>query len=195
MSEGRRAVFLDRDGTIIRDVGYLSDASSVELLPGVAETLARVRAAGCDLIIVSNQSGVARGYFPIEAVHRINARVAEMLKSACADVTAFYFCPHYEKGVVPEYSIACDCRKPAPGLILRAARELAIDLSRSFFVGDSMVDVECGGNAGVRTILVRSRNLEEDSWAGSNELVRHATGADFVVDSIEEIVHIVLGDK
>lgn len=196
MSESRRAVFLDRDGTVIRDAGYLSDESVVELLPGVAETLAKVKAAGLDLIVVTNQSGVARGYFPIEAVHRINAKVAEMLESASAGVTAVYFCPHYEKGVVQEYSHVCDCRKPAPGLLFRARDEINIDLARSFLVGDSTTDIECGMNAGVRTVLIREPKFNEGEWAGrSDEEVGKAAGADFVVDSISDIVGVILSNQ
>jgi histidinol-phosphate phosphatase family protein len=148
----RRAVFLDRDGTLIADLGYPRDPAGVCLLPGAGEALARLRREGFLLILVSNQSGVGRGLIhpaELEAVHR---RLEECLAAFDVRLTAAYYCLH-----APE--AACDCRKPAPGLLLRAAREHALELARCVLVGDKPSDVAAGQRAGCRTILLRSHPL------------------------------------
>lgn len=149
----RRAAFLDRDGTLIEDPGYLGDAARVALLPGAAEAVARLRRAGFAVVVVSNQSGVARGLFDEAAVHAVNRRMAELLLAADpeARIDAFYFCPH----LPPELpgGAACDCRKPLPGLILRAARELDLDLGASVGIGDRARDAEAALAAGCAAAL------------------------------------------
>lgn len=154
MSGGRRAVFLDRDGTLIEDPGYIGRPEQVKLLPGVVEGLSELRRLGFALVVVSNQSGVARGYFGEEQVEAVNAAIAAKLGPE-ARIDRFLFCPHLPEGIVPEYSFACECRKPKPGMILQAARELGIDLARSYLVGDSERDLAAGRAAGVGTVLVR----------------------------------------
>jgi histidinol-phosphate phosphatase family protein len=145
MSPARPALFLDRDGTLIEDVGYPRDPRDVRLLPGAAAALARLAAAGFALVIVSNQSGVGRGLFgraEAEAVH------AEVLRRFAAEGVSFdgaYYCYH-----APEDG--CGCRKPAPGLLLRAAADLGLDTGRSFMVGDKAIDVAAGAAAGCRGI-------------------------------------------
>ncbi len=147
---GRRAVFLDRDGTIVEDRGFLGDPAEVALLPGAAEGLLALARAGFLLVVVSNQSGVARGLFSESAVAAVNAAIGEALRRAGGPaIDAWYSCPHLPEGIVPEYARPCDCRKPAPGMILRAARELGIDLAQSVAVGDRARDVEAGRAAGV----------------------------------------------
>lgn len=142
-----RAVFLDRDGTVNEEVGYLGHPDGLRLLPGVTAALAALQAAGWQLVIVSNQSGVGRGLFPLDAVAAVDARLRALLAAAGVRLTASYYCPH-----APWES--CDCRKPAPGLLLRAAADLGIDLSRSYMVGDQPRDVAAGRAAGCRTILL-----------------------------------------
>jgi histidinol-phosphate phosphatase family protein len=142
-----RAVFLDRDGTVNEEVGYLGRPEGLRLLPGVTAALAALQAAGWQLIIVSNQSGVGRGLFPQAAVEAVDARLRELLAAAGVRLTASYYCPH-----APWES--CLCRKPAPGLLLRAAADLGIDLPRSYMVGDAPRDVAAGRAAGCRTILL-----------------------------------------
>lgn len=141
------AVFVDRDGTIMKDADYCSDPKQVQIFPGVAEALRRLKSNGFKLIIITNQSGIGRGLFTIEQYRAVEAEVLRELGDGLIDAT--YFCPD----VPGQHS---SCRKPAPGMIVQATREHRIDLSRSFFIGDKEVDAECGRNAGVRTIRVQT---------------------------------------
>ena len=154
----RRAVFLDRDGTLNVEKGYIRDIDDLELYPGAAQAVRLLNDAGIPAILVTNQTGAARGYYTIEHVHALNRRVAELLmQEAGARLDAVYFCPHYTDGIVPEFTRECDCRKPAPGMILQAARDLPdIDLAASFVVGDKATDITFARNAGCRGILVRT---------------------------------------
>jgi D-glycero-D-manno-heptose 1,7-bisphosphate phosphatase len=154
----RRAVFLDRDGTLNVEKGYIRDLAEVELYPGAASSVRLLNDAGIPAILVTNQTGAARGYYGIEHVHALNKIVQELLeKEAGARLDAVYFCPHYRDGIVPEFTKECDCRKPAPGMILQAKRDLPdIDLAASFVVGDKATDITFAHNAGCRGILVRT---------------------------------------
>lgn len=154
-SLGLPAVFLDKDGTLIDDVPYNVDPLQIRLTVGAGEAIQTLCAASYKLIVVSNQSGVARGLFPLIALEAVRARVEELVVDAGGRLDGFYFCPHLPNGSVPEYSIACDCRKPASGMIEQASRELGIDLSRSWVVGDKLDDVEAGRRAGCRTIWLQ----------------------------------------
>jgi D-glycero-D-manno-heptose 1,7-bisphosphate phosphatase len=159
---GRAAVFLDRDGTIIADRDYLADPRGVELLPGAAEGLRVLVRAGFLLVVVSNQSGVARGLFPESAIARVNRAVALALRRAAGvEIAGWYHCPHLPGAKVAAYDRTCDCRKPAPGLILRAARELSIDLGRSFAIGDRPRDCAAGRAAGLRGTVLIGKDAEE----------------------------------
>ncbi len=150
----RPAVFLDRDGTIIREAEYLADPAGVEILAGAAEGLRALRRAGFVLVVTSNQSGVARGYFDENTVARVNQRMRDLLAEKGAQVDAVYYCPHHVKGNVPQYTQDCQCRKPQPGMILSAQQELDLDLAHSWVIGDKDVDVQFGKNLGLRTVLV-----------------------------------------
>ena len=153
--EGRRpAVFLDKDGTLIEDVPYNVDPDLIRLTDGAVEGLQLLHAAGYLLIVVSNQSGVARGYFEEPALRAVERRLGELLGSAGVPLAGFYSCPHHPDGTVEAYAVACVCRKPAAGLIQRAAREHGIDLARSWMIGDILHDVEAGRRAGCRTALL-----------------------------------------
>ena len=156
-----RAVFLDRDGTLNREVNYLADPAQLELLPGVAEGLSRLARAHWLLCVVTNQSGVARGLVSEEALDAIHGRLREMLASEGAHLDWIGHCPHHPEHGPPDLRRACDCRKPEPGLLLRAAAELDIDLTRSWMVGDSARDLEAGRSAGCRSILVGTGNGAE----------------------------------
>ncbi len=149
-----KAVFLDRDGTLIVDRNYGSDPDGVELLEGVAEGLRALRAAGYRLVLVTNQSGVARGYFDEGAVGRMHDRLQRVLDAEGAALDGLEYCPHHPEGVVAAYATYCTCRKPAPGMLRRAARKHGVNLSASWMVGDIEADVEAGRRAGARTILV-----------------------------------------
>jgi len=141
------AVFLDRDGTLMREVNYCSEPGQVEIFPGIPEALVRLKAAGYKLIVISNQAGIGRGYFTEAQYRLVEAEVERRVLPAKFD--AVYFCPDH-----PERASAR--RKPAPGMVLEAQRDHNLNLARSYFVGDKAIDVECGRNAGVRTILVRT---------------------------------------
>jgi histidinol-phosphate phosphatase family protein len=145
----RRALLLDRDGTLVADVGYLAEPSELRLLPGVAAALARARAAGYLLIVVTNQSGIARGLMTENAVAAVHEALHRRLRRRGVTLDGIYVCPHH-----PGFGSDCSCRKPGPGLLLRAGEEHGLDLARSFMVGDQERDVEAGRAAGCRTIFL-----------------------------------------
>jgi D-glycero-D-manno-heptose 1,7-bisphosphate phosphatase len=165
----RKAVFLDKDGTLIEAVPYNVDPSRIRLVECAAVGLHRLREAGYLLVVVSNQSGVARGLFPERALRGVEARLRELLEMHGVWLDGFYYCPHHPAGIIPEYAVECECRKPAPGMILRAAKEMNIDLAKSWFVGDMLNDVQAGRRAGCRTILINNGN--ETEWEFSPERV------------------------
>ncbi len=142
-----RMVLLDRDGTIVVDRGYLDSAAGLEFLPGAAEGLRLLYAQGYQLAVITNQSGIGRGMFPLERLHEMNARLTTMVREAGARLEGIYFCPH-----APEEK--CDCRKPAPGLITQAAAELKFDPRTAVVIGDKDSDIECGLRAGAMTVLI-----------------------------------------
>lgn len=137
-----KAFFLDRDGTINKDMGYVGDPDKLELLPGAAEGIRLMNEAGYLVIVVSNQSGVARGYFTPEDVERVNHRLNEMLEENGAHIDAFYFCPHLPDGAVKEYAVECDCRKPKLGLFRQAIEDFELDAKECYACGDRSRDVE-----------------------------------------------------
>ena len=164
----RRAVFLDRDGTICADRNYLADPGGVVLLPGAAAALAALQARGFALVVATNQSAVARGLASLEDVRAVNGRLDELLRQEGVCIDAFYVCPHLPEGPVAAFAVRCGCRKPEPGLLRQAAAELGIDLGRSFLVGDQGRDVEAGRRAGCRTVLLRPPGapaVAGDEWA------------------------------
>jgi D,D-heptose 1,7-bisphosphate phosphatase len=150
------AVFIDRDNTLIADPGYLSDPSQVRLLDGVAEALRRLRAASYEVVVVTNQSGVARGLMTEEDVQAVHRRMRELLTESGADTDAIYYCPYLDgpEAVRESYRRDSDLRKPKPGMLLLAARERGLDLARSWMIGDSSRDMLAGKSAGCRTILL-----------------------------------------
>jgi D-glycero-D-manno-heptose 1,7-bisphosphate phosphatase len=152
----RPAIFLDRDGVIIEEVNYLSHPDQVKLIPGAAKAIQTLNTLGIPVIIVSNQAGVAKGYFPITQIPLVHARLNELLAQEKAHADAIYYCPHHSEGSVPEYAITCKCRKPSPGMLLEAEKNHQLDLSASWIIGDKASDVEAGINAGCKNILVRT---------------------------------------
>lgn len=154
------AIFLDRDGTLVRDFAHAADPAALVLLPGVAPALLALQAVGYRLVVVSNQSGVARGLFTAAEARASAARVVALLAARGIRLSGYYFCPHHpQAGHIPRFAIACGCRKPAPGLLLRAASELGIDLARSWLLGDSLGDLGAALAAGARPILVDTGGL------------------------------------
>ncbi len=180
-----RAVFLDKDGTLIEDVPYNVDPQQIKLTSGAIEGLLLLQQAGYKLIVITNQSGVARGYFQESALVAVEERLRQLLATEGIYLADFYYCPHHPDGVVREFAIACECRKPAPGLLLRAAGEHKIDLRSSWFVGDILNDVEAGLCAGCKTILIDNGN--ETEW----ELSAQRT-PDFIVTDLMEAAQVIL---
>ena len=176
--EGIKAVFLDKDGTLVHDVPYNVDPDRIELMIGVVEGLRALHAAGFALIVISNQSGVARGFFQEEALVEVEGRLRSLLARNGIPLAGFYYCPHCPQGTVPHYAVACDCRKPAPGLLLRAAEEHNIDLARAWFIGDILNDVEAGRHAGCHTILIDNGN--ETEWALTRDRLPHHIVTDLI---------------
>jgi D-glycero-D-manno-heptose 1,7-bisphosphate phosphatase len=153
---GRPAVFLDRDGTINVEKEYLHRAEEFEFVRGAPEAIRLLKEAGFLVVVVTNQSGVARGYYDEAAVHRLHRFVDNELATAGATIDAYYLCPHHPRHGIGPYRTECACRKPLPGMLLAAASDLGIDLSLSWIVGDKAADVEAGIAAGCRPLLVRT---------------------------------------
>lgn len=187
----RIAVFLDRDGTLNVEKGYIRNVAEIELIPGAARAVRKLNDAGILCILTSNQTGTARGYYPLEHIHALNKRVADLLKAeADARLDAVYFCPHYEGGIVPELALPCTCRKPASGMIKQALKDFPdIDLHRSFVVGDKATDIAFARNAGCRGILVRT-GYGENVLAGVYQSLE--THPDAVCADISEAVAYIL---
>jgi histidinol-phosphate phosphatase family protein len=150
----RNAVFLDKDGTLVKDVPYNVDPRRIELVAEAPAALRALEAMRYALIVVTNQPGAALGYFPVSALAGVERRLAELLAECGVKLSGFYCCPHHPRAGQPEYGPACGCRKPAPGLLLQAAAEQGIALASSWCVGDILDDVEAGRRAGCRTVLV-----------------------------------------
>jgi D-glycero-D-manno-heptose 1,7-bisphosphate phosphatase len=153
----RKAVFLDRDGVLNQDPPhYAHRLDQMAMIPGVDIAVKLLKDRGYFLIIISNQSGVARGYYPEEQIAVFNEALLKEIRKAGGDIDAIYYCPHHPEAQLEKYRIDCTCRKPKPGMILEAAKTYDIDINQSFFVGDKATDVETGKNAGIRTIIVLS---------------------------------------
>ena len=149
-----KAAFLDRDGTINIDKGYIASPHDIELLAGAAQGIRYLNDAGYTVFGVSNQSGVARGFYGIEEVLAVNRRVEELLLAEGAYIKEIFYCPHHPRGMVPEYSIVCECRKPLPGMVDAARRKHGFAIADAIVIGDKICDVELGRNIGARTALV-----------------------------------------
>jgi len=156
------AVFLDRDGTLIREVNYLTALEQIEILPSVAPALRCLRTHGFKLVMVTNQSVVARGALSEGGLQTIHAEIVSRLAQDDAVLDAIYYCPHHPTEGLGEYRIVCDCRKPKPGMIRRAAEELAIDPALSYVVGDQLTDIELAGAVGATGILVARDEAAKD---------------------------------
>lgn len=176
----KQAVFLDRDGTINREVGFLSDPDMLELLPGVVEAIKMLNENGWLVVVVSNQSGIGRGYFTREMVKRVHQRVRDMLADQRVCLDAIYYCPHRPDA-------GCDCRKPEIGLLRQAVADFGIDLSRSYVVGDKPSDMEMGHRAGCGTVLVLT-----GYGGGTQDRITHV---DFVAPDLCSAVHWILREE
>lgn len=156
------AIFLDKDGTLIENLPYNVDVTRIRFYPEALPVIAQLSAAGYRLIVVSNQPGIAHGYFGVDAIDAVRNAISDAFEACGVSLSGFYFCPHHPEGRVREYASFCNCRKPAAGLIERAAKEHHIDTRRSWMIGDILNDIEAGNRAGCRTILVDRGN--ETEW-------------------------------
>ncbi len=175
----RTAVFLDRDGTIIEEVGYLDRADQIALFPWTVDAVRALNRAGLPVVVVTNQSAIARGMLTEPGLLEIHREVSRRLAAGGAFVDAYYYCPHHPDGTVADYAVACGCCKPAAGLIERAARELNLDPQRSYVVGDKWVDVGLARAVGANAILVRTGHGAAEEAAPPPQLA-----ADAVVDNL-----------
>lgn len=173
----RPAIFLDKDGTLLVDEPYNVDPAKMRPAPGLAEGLSELAALQVPLIVVSNQPGIALGKFAVADLYRVQERLEKFFVEAGATLEAFYFCPHHPHGIVVAHSHVCMCRKPAPGLLLAAARQHGIDLSRSWMIGDILDDVEAGRRAGCETVLIDNGN--ETQWKTSRWRLPRYCAKDF----------------
>jgi len=180
------AVFFDRDGTLIHDPGYLNHPDQVELLDGAAEALKELQLLGYKTVVVSNQSGVARGMITEETLEKIHGRLEELLAQKGASLDRIYYCPYHPDGAIARYRKDSDWRKPQPGMLLAAAKEMDLDLAKSWMVGDSNRDIEAGRSAGCATILISSTQASREEAEPSHP--------DHVAVNIREAVNIIKKD-
>jgi D,D-heptose 1,7-bisphosphate phosphatase len=179
-----KAIFLDRDDTLVEDPGYINNPDQVKLLEGVPEALSELKAMGYKLVVVSNQSGVARGIVTEEVLGQIHKRLEQLLAREGVSLDRIYYCPYHPEGVIPKYRRDSDHRKPNPGMLLDAAKDMDIDLMESWMVGNGPRDVETGVRAGCRTILVDSRAHEQKLQPGER-------APDYRAVNLKEVVNII----
>jgi D-glycero-D-manno-heptose 1,7-bisphosphate phosphatase len=181
------AVFLDRDGTLIEDVGYLRTVRDLRLFPWTVDAVRALNHAGLPVVVITNQSGIARGLLTEETVHDVHRHLSSLLEGGGAHVDAYYYCPHHPDGSVVTYTRRCDCRKPGRGMIDRAAADLGIEPAHSFVVGDKWLDVGAARTVGGRGILVRT-----GYGAAEEREPQPGLSADAVVDNLIEAVGWIL---
>jgi histidinol-phosphate phosphatase family protein len=170
----RSAVFVDKDGTLLDDVPFNVEPARIRLRSGAEYALPRLRSLGLPIVVVSNQSGLARGYFSEAELARADARLRELVAETGAELLGTHYCPHHPRGTVARWAIECGCRKPAAGLLEAAAREHGISLASSWMIGDILDDVEAGRRAGVTTVLLEGGETE---WRSGRDRVPHHRAA------------------
>ena len=180
-----RAVFIDKDGTLLENVPYNVDPERVIFTPDAVAGLRRLIDSGFAIVFVSNQSGVARGFFDEQAVRAHFDHVLRLLAEQGVSVLGYYYCPHLPQGSVMPYAVTCRCRKPWPGMFFAAAQDLGIDLAASFAVGDILDDVEAANRAGCRSVLLDNGN--ETEWLDGRE-----RGPDFRVSDLAEAAAVII---
>ena len=190
MTDGakRPAIFIDRDGTLSHEVGYVNHVSRFRLYPWAVDAVRLASDAGFLVVVVTNQAGVARGYFPESVIHEVHALLRAAMEAGGATLAGIYVCAHHPTLGEPPYRLDCDCRKPKPGLLKRAQADLGIDLTRSYVVGDRFGDVQLAWNVGARGVLVKS-------GYGRGELLHHAQSwpraPDIVAEHLLEAVELI----
>jgi len=194
VTDGRIAVFFDRDGTLNEDVGYLRTPEELRLLPGAADAVRRLNERGILACVISNQSGVARGLYTEADLAAIHKRMEADLAGGGAHLDRIYYCPHHPTEGRPPYNIDCSCRKPRTGMLQQAAREFAVDLHRSFVVGDKALDIEAGRAAGTRSILVLTGYGQTAARECRNTGIPPDHVAATVLDAVTYILHHLEGE-
>jgi D-glycero-D-manno-heptose 1,7-bisphosphate phosphatase len=182
-----KAVFLDRDGTIVVERGYITVPQMIELIPGAAAAIVRLRQEGWKVFVATNQGAVGKGMITEEELGEINFRMVSMLGAEGAELDGIYVCPHHPEGTVPEFSMECDCRKPRPGMLERAASENGLDLSQCVMIGDTRRDLEAARSAGARGILVLTGH--------GSDTAAEEHGADHVAADLAAAVDWLLSQK
>lgn len=192
MSEGRIGVFLDRDGTLNEEVDFVRTADQLRLIPGAVAAVKKLNDQGTVVCVISNQSGVARGYITEEDLVSIHAKLKDELRLGGAHIDRIYYCPHHPTEGVAPYNVECDCRKPKPGMLKRGEAELDTDLGRSFLIGDSVVDMQAAHAVGASAVLVRTGygKTAQEECRKKNIPVAHVAasivdGVDFVLDTLK----------
>jgi D-glycero-D-manno-heptose 1,7-bisphosphate phosphatase len=188
MTAGRPAIFIDRDGTLSHEVGYVNHPSRFRLFPFAVDAIRTINQAGVLAVLVTNQAGVARGYFPESMIEEVHGRVREALDAGGAHLDGIYVCPHHPTEGQPPYRQDCQCRKPRPGLLRRAEQELGADLARSWVIGDRHGDLELAWTVGARAAMVRTGyglgelTYQASRWKRPPDLV-----ADHLLEAVERI--------
>ncbi|MBV9231615.1 MAG: HAD family hydrolase [Chloroflexi bacterium] len=192
----RRALFLDRDGTLVHASHYPSRPEHLRLYENIGPDLYALQEMGFSLVVITNQSGIARGYFTEADLQLMHEHLSAQLARSGVQLSAIYHCPHHPDGAIPELSIRCDCRKPRPGMLLRAARDLDLDLQHSWFVGDILDDIEAGNRAGCNTVLVDLgterppiQALRQPTFVAHD--TRHALRIINAIESLEPLIDLV----
>ncbi|MBN2397225.1 MAG: D-glycero-beta-D-manno-heptose 1,7-bisphosphate 7-phosphatase [Deltaproteobacteria bacterium] len=187
MSRKDGAVFLDRDGTINEEVGYLDSLNKLRIFPAAFEAVRMINESGMRVVVVTNQSGVARGLFDEAFVERVHQQVRKRFREQGAVIDRFYYCPHHPTEGIGRYRLACGCRKPEPGMLLRASQDLGIDLSASYVVGDTARDIELAHRCGSTGILVRTGYGMDEALSGVNPA--------YIADDILDAARWILEDR
>ena len=188
----KAAVFLDRDGTINEQMGYVNHLCRFVLLPGVAQAIRQLNQYCIPVVVVTNQSGLARGYFPPVLVEQVHREMENLLAAEEAHVDGIYICPHHPEAKVEQYRQHCRCRKPQPGLLEQAALDLDIDLSHSFMVGDRWSDIECGQRVGAVPVLVLTGyGRGELEYIGPEKETQPVLIAEDLLEAVEKIISLL----
>lgn len=187
------AVFLDRDGTINEEVGYLDSMDKLKLFANAAEAIRLINKSGMKAVVITNQSGIARGYFTEEFVRKVHASIQKTLREKGAFIDAFYYCPHHHTEGIGTYRQTCTCRKPEAGMLTTASDEMNIDLARSYAVGDMLKDIQAAGKVGAKGILVKTgygvNTIEKDLLSESAGNMQPHYIAEDILDAVKWIMN------
>lgn len=184
----KKAVFVDRDGTMLEEAGYLSSMDRLVFFPYTVDAIRLLNRAGFAVVVITNQAGIARGIVKEAFVAEAHAHIAEHVAAGGARIDAFYYCPHHPQGIIESLTRTCDCRKPAPGLLRRGAADLGLDLPASFMVGDKVEDVKVGIAAGARSVLVRTGYGRESEATLKQQSIEPAAVADNLMGAVAWIL-------